>query len=67
MPEAPDPACQQIPYGVPAISADELFHLLRNGQAYKLYGVNPIAQIALTANFALRRGDARLLPRRLRA
>ena len=70
-PEPPDPAYQQILHGVPAadFSADELLYLPRNVRAHKLYGMSPVEQIALTDQYRAeaRSGDARLLPRRLRA
>jgi hypothetical protein len=62
VPEAPDPAYQQILKGIPAadFSVEELLYLPRNVRAHRLYGMSPVEQIALTINIALRRDAATL-------
>jgi hypothetical protein len=56
-PLAPAPAYQQILKGLPAVNytRDELLYLPRNLRSYKLYGMSPIQQVAMTVNIALRR------------
>ena len=57
IPEAPDPAYQQILHGVPAgnFTRDELIYLPRNIRPHKLYGFSHVEQILLTINIALQR------------
>ena len=57
IPEAPDPAYQQILKGLPAVnySADELLYMPRNVRAHKIYGFSPVEQIVMTINTAIRK------------
>ena len=70
-PEPPDPAYQQILHGLPAadFSADELLYLPRNPRAHRLYGHEPGRADRAHHQYRAeaRRGDARLLSRRLLA
>ena len=56
-PLPPAPAYQQILHGLSAVnySRDELLYMPRNLRTYKLYGMSPVQQVAMTVNIALRR------------
>jgi len=61
-PLPPEPAYQQILHGLPAVNytRDELLYAPRNLRSYKLYGMSPVQQIAMTVNIALRRQMSQL-------
>ncbi len=56
-PLPPDPAYQQILHGMPAVNYtnEELLYFPSNLRTYKLYGLSPVQQVAMTVNVALRR------------
>jgi hypothetical protein len=61
-PLPPNPAYQQILYGLPAVdlTTEDLIYRPRNQRARTLYGFSPVEQILLTLNIALRRSRFQL-------
>jgi len=56
-PQTPDPAYQQVLYGMPAINltTDQLLYLPRNPRANHVYGYSYVEQIVTTVDIAIRR------------
>lgn len=61
-PTPPDPAYQQVVYGIPAanLTTDDLLYVMRNERTFRKYGYSPVEQILVTIGIGLRREDFQL-------